>query len=80
VIISVGYRVIINWIAKLDEFLKTSEKELLTHAGSISAEAAAQKAEGEFEKYRIERNKKMISDFDLAITPDRSLRVTGQSL
>ncbi len=56
-----------GWITKLDEFLKISEKELLTHAGSISAEAAAQKAEQEFEKYRIERNKKMISDFDLAI-------------
>jgi len=56
-----------DWIAKLDEFLKISEKELLTHAGSISAEAAAQKAEEEFEKYRIERDKKMISDFDLAV-------------
>lgn len=56
-----------DWISKLDEFLKVSDKELLTHAGSISAEAAAQKAENEFEKYRIERSKKMISDFDLAI-------------
>lgn len=56
-----------DWIAKLDEFLKISEKELLTHAGSISAEAAAHKAEEEFEKYRIDRSKKMISDFDLAI-------------
>jgi len=67
VIISVGYRVIINWIARLDEFLKISEKELLIHAGSISAEAAAQKAETKFEKYQIERGKKMISDFDLAV-------------
>jgi hypothetical protein len=56
-----------DWISKLDEFLKVSEKELLTHAGSISAESAAQKAENEFEKYRIERSKKMISDFDLAV-------------
>jgi hypothetical protein len=56
-----------DWISKLDDFLKISDKELLSHAGSISAEAAIQKAEEEFEKYRIERDKKMISDFDLAV-------------
>jgi hypothetical protein len=42
-----------DWIAKLDEFLKLSEHELLNHAGSISAEAAKVKAEYEFERYRI---------------------------
>jgi hypothetical protein len=56
-----------DWIDKLDEFLKLSEKELLTHAGSVSAETAAQKAEEEFDKYRAERSKTMISDFDLAV-------------
>lgn len=56
-----------DWIAKLDDFLKLSEKELLTHAGNISADAAAQKAEAEFDKYRAERSKNMISDFDLAV-------------
>lgn len=56
-----------DWIAKLDDFLKLSEKELLTHAGKVSAETAAQKAEAEFDKYRTKRSKKMISDFDLAV-------------
>jgi hypothetical protein len=56
-----------DWIAKLDDFLKLSEKELLTHAGNVSADAAAQKAEAEFDKYRAERSKNMISDFDLAV-------------
>jgi len=56
-----------EWIDKLDEFLKLSEKELLTHAGSVSAETAAQKAEEEFDKYRAERSNTMISDFDLAV-------------
>lgn len=56
-----------DWIAKLDDFLKLSEKELLTHAGNVSAETAAQKAEAEFDKYRAERSKTMISDFDLAV-------------
>ncbi len=56
-----------DWISKLNEFLKISEKRILTHAGTVSAEAAARKAEVEFEKYSKERDKKMVSDFDLAV-------------
>jgi hypothetical protein len=41
-----------DWIAKLDEFLKLSEHELLNHAGKISAEQAKTKAEMEYGKYR----------------------------
>ena len=56
-----------DWISKLDDFLKLSEKKLLTHAGNVSADAAAQKADAEFEKYRTERNRNMVSDFDRAV-------------
>jgi len=38
-----------DWVEKLDQFLKLSERKLLANAGSISAEQAAQKAEKEFE-------------------------------
>jgi len=41
-----------DWIAKLDEFLKVSEREILTHAGRVSHEAALEKARAEYEKYR----------------------------
>ncbi|MDO8541194.1 MAG: virulence RhuM family protein [Opitutaceae bacterium] len=41
-----------DWIAKLDEFLKLSEHELLDHAGTITAEQAKTKAELEYERYR----------------------------
>jgi hypothetical protein len=41
-----------DWIAKLDEFLKLSDFELLDHAGKISAEAAKAKAEAEYDKFR----------------------------
>ena len=41
-----------EWIAKLDEFLKLSEHELLDHAGKISAEQAKMKAEQEYDRYR----------------------------
>ncbi|KKT76821.1 MAG: hypothetical protein UW70_C0012G0010 [Candidatus Peregrinibacteria bacterium GW2011_GWA2_44_7] len=56
-----------DWVGKLDEFLKLSEKKLLMSAGTISAETAEAKAEAEFLKYRKEQDKKYISDFDDAV-------------
>jgi hypothetical protein len=41
-----------DWIAKLDEFLKVSERDILTHAGRVSHEAAIEKARTEYEKFR----------------------------
>lgn len=41
-----------DWITKLDDFLKLSEREILTHFGKISHEIAAAKAEAEYEQYR----------------------------
>ena len=41
-----------DWIAKLDDFLRTSDREILDNAGSISHEEALRKAEIEYEKYR----------------------------
>lgn len=56
-----------DWVEKLDQFLKLSERDLLINAGSISAEQAAKKAEDEFETYRKERNKNYVSDFDRVV-------------
>ena len=42
-----------DWIEKLDEFLKISGRELLDHAGQISAETARAKAEREYDRYRV---------------------------
>lgn len=44
-----------DWIAKLDEFLRISDREILTHAGKISHEVATAKAEAEFEEFRARR-------------------------
>ena len=41
-----------DWVAKLDEFLKMSESEILKNAGQISHEMAMIKASEEYEKYR----------------------------
>jgi len=53
-----------EWVGKLDDFLKLSEKNILLNAGKISAEKAGEKAEDEFTKYKKEQDKKHISDFD----------------
>ena len=53
-----------DWIQKLDDFLKISEKELLIDAGKVSHQKAIEKAKVEYEKYRKEQDRKYISDFD----------------
>lgn len=42
-----------DWIQKLDDFLKLSGKNLLNHAGIISAELAKQKAHEEYNKFKV---------------------------
>jgi hypothetical protein len=42
----------VDWISKLDDFLKLGDHELLTYAGKISAEQAKEKAETEYAAYR----------------------------
>lgn len=44
-----------DWIAKLDDFLKLSGRDVLTHGGKISHDNALEKAHAEYEKYRKER-------------------------
>ncbi|MDD3607906.1 MAG: virulence RhuM family protein, partial [Candidatus Moranbacteria bacterium] len=53
-----------EWVEKLDQFLKLSEKKLLANAGTVSAENAATKAEREFKVYRKKQDALHISDFD----------------
>jgi hypothetical protein len=43
-----------DWISKLDDFLKLSDRELLSHAGAVSHEQALDKARQEYEKYHRE--------------------------
>lgn len=46
-----------DWVTKLDEFLKVSGRELLDHAGRVSAENARAKAEREYAKYASLRDR-----------------------
>jgi len=60
-----------DWIAKLDAFLQFNERNILTHAGTISHQLASEHAEEEFEKYRAEQRRLEAgnpqSDFDKVI-------------
>lgn len=53
-----------DWIQKLDDFLKLSGKELLDHAGSVSAEVAKLKANEEYDKFR-ERTQYQLSPVEI---------------
>lgn len=47
--------------------MKISEQSILKDSGRVSAEQAASKAREEFEKYRKERDKNFVFDFDMAV-------------
>ncbi len=53
-----------DWIQKLDDFLKLSGKELLTHAGVISTEVAKLKADTEYDKFK-ERTRNCLSAVEI---------------
>lgn len=42
-----------DWIGKLDDFLKLSGRDILTHAGKISHDKALRKAHEEYEKFHV---------------------------
>lgn len=53
-----------DWSKRLDLFLMADDRELLQDAGKITSEIAKEKAETEFEKYRIVQDRLFMSDFD----------------
>lgn len=53
-----------DWAKRLDIFLMADDREILTNAGSITAEIAKAHAESEFERYRIIQDRLYESDYD----------------
>jgi len=59
-----------DWIAKLEDFLRLSDRDILTHVGTVSHEEAVRKAELEFEKYRqqqLAEPSQVEKDFEKAV-------------
>lgn len=59
-----------DWAEQFEGLLRLSRKEILTHAGTISAQMAEQYALAEFEKYRIKQDQLYQSDFDRILIGD----------
>ena len=53
-----------DWIAILDDFLRLSRKEILTHAGRVSAQLAKAKADSEYDKFK-ERTKNDLTPVEI---------------
>lgn len=64
------------WIGKLNDFLKLSERDILSHAGTVSHQDAIAKASAEYERWRaIEANQESAveRDFQKAIEAGKRL-------
>ena len=53
-----------DWKNEVETSLKLFHYDILEGKGKISAEKAKQKAENEYEKYKVIQDKKFVSDFD----------------
>ena len=53
-----------DWIKSIDYILKLRRKKVLDDAGKISHKEAIEKAENEYEKYKIIQDKEYISSMD----------------
>jgi len=70
-----------GWIAKLDDFLRLGDRDVLTHAGKISHEAALAKAELEFSKFQTLEDAKpsaVDKDFEAAVKKLKQLKPAGK--
>ncbi len=59
-----------DWIAKLDDFLRLSDRDILTHAGKISHQQAEERANSQYEEFERQRraiDDSAASDFDQAV-------------
>jgi hypothetical protein len=54
----------VDWVEKLDGFLRFNEYDILTNAGEISAAVAKQLAEGEYERFRVGQDRDYEGDFE----------------
>lgn len=53
-----------NWIEVADDLLKYRKKEILNNSGKISHKQAMEKANTEYEKYRVKQDQEYISSMD----------------
>ena len=68
-----------DWVARLDAFLKFNEYEVLTNAGSVSAEVAKRLAEERFATFRIQQDRRFESDFEKEVKRIEEKKAKGDA-
>ena len=69
-----------DWIGKLDDFLRISDRDLLAHAGTVSHEAVVSKALQDYDKYRsIEDQKPQPVDAHLDEAIKKTKKLGGKA-
>jgi hypothetical protein len=53
-----------DWLSRTNKFVESNSLDVLPNAGNVSHEQAVEKAHIEYEQFRIEQDKKYISDLD----------------
>lgn len=70
-----------DWITKLDDFLRLSERDILTHAGKISNEAAVEHANAEFDKFKqrqLAEPSAVERDFEKSLSELKQIEATAK--
>ncbi len=72
-----------EWVERLDAFLQFNERNILSHAGTVSHELAERHAHAEFDKHEAERRRleamQTASDFDTAVEQMKRLEIDTAS-
>ena len=67
-----------DWARRLDIFLMADDRDILTNAGTITAEIAKAHAESEFERYRIIQDRLYESDFDRFLAAEQGAEALNE--
>ena len=66
-----------DWINATDNLLKFRRKNVLQSSGKVSHKQAVEKAESEYEKYRIIQDRNYVSDFDKLLLDTEKIKSGG---
>ena len=66
------------WIAKLDDFLRLSDRNILDHAGAVSHQAMLDKVEAEYQRYQKKQRDELSQVEKDMIALDKKIRITRE--
>ena len=66
-----------DWIKSVEDIFKINFYDNLTNKGSISHKKAVNKAENEYEKYKVIQDRNYVSDFDKLLLDTKKIRRSG---